>query len=161
MITAIAQGSTARSSTERLAEALYMQARWALEKLPATSKPVCLATLETFVANPSPATYVRAHHTLALAVSQHLSQTVFGSNQARAFADGIAALQNVAVIPQSDLACLERDLPVDALAGTRLADLATLLQIWRELAGRTDEELDRLRALKQSSRPGRRPNRSR
>ncbi len=151
---------TARASTARLASALYVRARWALEKLPEAGKATCLPALETFVDAPGPATYLRAHHTLARAVSEHLSQTVFGSNQARAFADGIAALQNVAVIPQSDLECLERDLPVDALSGARLADLATLLQIWRELAGRADEELDRLRALKQSARPGRRPARN-
>jgi hypothetical protein len=37
--------------------------------------------------------------------------------------------------------------------GSRLADLATLLQVWRELAGRADEELDRIRALRASARP--------
>lgn len=143
-------------ATDRLAAALFVRARWALAKLPPERREACLPALEAFVERPAPSTYLRAQATLAGTVGDHLRQTVFGSTQARAFADGLAALDSVAVIPEPDLECLERDLPVDALTGARLADLATLLQIWRELAGRTDEELDRLRALKRSARPGRR-----
>ena len=144
------------SPTQRLTAMLLVRARVALPLLPVQSAQPCLLALEAFIQAPGPSTFMRAHHILATTLSEHLSKTVFGSNQGRAFSDGIAALDNVAVVPQSDIECLERDLPVNALTGSRLADLATLLQVWRELAGRADGELDRMRALRASSRPSRR-----
>ncbi|MDX2021607.1 MAG: hypothetical protein SF187_15290 [Deltaproteobacteria bacterium] len=144
------------SPTQRLAATLYARAAWALPRMPAERAQPCVALLEAFIAKPTPSAFMRAHHLMAVTLSEHLSQTVFGSNQTRSFEDGLAALNNVAVVPESDMACLERDLPVDSLTGSRLADLATLLQVWRELAGRADEELDRMRALRASARPSRR-----
>lgn len=140
---------------DRLACRLHAHAVKVLRLLPPPGREACLPSVEAFVERPGPTTYLRAHHALSQALGAHLSEAVFGSGQTRAFADGIAALQSVAVIPETDMAYLERDLPVDALTGARLSDLATLLQIWRELAGRTDQDLDRLRALRQMARGGR------
>lgn len=154
--TPMARTRHAPSPTQRLAATLYARAAWALPRMPAERSRPCVVLIEAFIANPAPCTFLRAHHLLAVTLSEHLSQTVFGSNQTRSFEDGLAALNNVAVVPQSDITCLERDLPVDSLTGSRLADLATLLQVWRELAGRADGELDRLRALRALARPSRR-----
>lgn len=159
--TATAEGTMTRpqplpSPTQKLAATLFVRARHALAQLPPGCAEPCLLALEAFVQAPGPAAFLRAHHLLAATLADHLSKTVFSSNQERAFTDGLTALDNVAVIPESDIACLQRDLPIDGLTGARLADLATLLQVWRELAGRTDEELDRMRALRASSRPNRR-----
>ena len=153
---AMAITKQAPSPTQRLAATLFARAKWTLPQLSGERAQPCLLALQAFVDRPSPSAFLRAHHLLATALADHLAQTVFGSNQTRAFVDGLAALDNVAVVPESDIACLQRDLPVNALTGARLADLATLLQVWRELAGRADEGLDRMLALRASARPSRR-----
>jgi len=123
--------------TQSLAHALLSRAAHVFPTITEEALDPALAAVDTFVAAPSPASYLVAVRALRTASGTRPRHTVAVrlSTQRVARARG-----TLATLPRLDPSLLVglQDLPVDSRAGARLHALACLLGTWTELAGRAE-----------------------
>jgi hypothetical protein len=140
-----------------LAPALLRRAVAAFRVIPDEARGPSLAALDEFLAAPAPATFLAATRILRAQSRRAVVETTAGATMRRAFDDGVAALRNTAVPPT--LIDQIAQAPLDARAGPRLLELASLARTYEELAARVAAESDEMRRRLRASLPRKPANR--